>query len=101
EVYRGKLVLYGCGDMVDDYEGIGGYERYRDDLRLLYFPELDPDTGRLVNLRMVPLRSRRMRLERTGHEDAAWLGGTLDRVGAFLGSHVDVRPDDVLTLRGP
>ncbi|WP_413098830.1 CapA family protein [Streptomyces sp. Inha503] len=101
EVYRGKLVLYGCGDMVDDYEGIGGYERYRDDLRLLYFPELDPDTGRLVSLRMVPLRSRRMRLERTGHDDAAWLGGTLDRVGAFLGSHIDVRPDDVLTLRGP
>ena len=22
EVYRGKLILYGCGDLVDDYEGI-------------------------------------------------------------------------------
>mgnify|MGYP001558666949 CR=1 FL=1 len=22
EVYRGKLVLYGCGDFLDDYEGI-------------------------------------------------------------------------------
>jgi len=24
EVYRGKLVLYGCGDCIDDYEGISG-----------------------------------------------------------------------------
>ena len=22
EVYRGKLILYGCGDTIDDYEGI-------------------------------------------------------------------------------
>jgi hypothetical protein len=27
-VYRGKLILYGCGDFIDDYEGIGGYEQY-------------------------------------------------------------------------
>ena len=35
EVYRRKLILYGCGDCIDDYEGITGYEEYRDDLRLL------------------------------------------------------------------
>jgi poly-gamma-glutamate capsule biosynthesis protein CapA/YwtB (metallophosphatase superfamily) len=34
EVYRGKLILYGCGDFIDDYEGIAGYQEYRDDLRL-------------------------------------------------------------------
>jgi hypothetical protein len=32
-----KLILYGCGGFIDDYEGISGYEEYRDDLRLLYF----------------------------------------------------------------
>src|ERR687892_137651 len=26
EVYRRKLVLYGCGNFIDDYEGIGGLE---------------------------------------------------------------------------
>ena len=24
EVHRGKLILYGCGDFINDYEGIGG-----------------------------------------------------------------------------
>src|SRR6187399_3323061 len=36
EVYRGGLILYGCGDFINDYEGIRGYEAYRDELRLLY-----------------------------------------------------------------
>ena len=38
EVYRQKLILYGCGDFIDDYEGIRGYEQFRDDLVLMYFP---------------------------------------------------------------
>ncbi len=29
EVFRGKLVLYGCGGCIDDYEGITGHEEYR------------------------------------------------------------------------
>jgi poly-gamma-glutamate capsule biosynthesis protein CapA/YwtB (metallophosphatase superfamily) len=33
EVYRGKLILYGCGDTIDDYEGIGTYESFRHELR--------------------------------------------------------------------
>ena len=32
EVYRDKLILYGCGDFLNDYEGIGGYESFRTDL---------------------------------------------------------------------
>ncbi len=42
EVYRGGVVLYGCGDLVNDYEGIGGHERFRDDLRLVYVVRFAP-----------------------------------------------------------
>ncbi|MFP3607435.1 CapA family protein, partial [Paraburkholderia sp. SIMBA_053] len=37
ELYRGKLVLYGAGDFINDYEGIGGQEAFRSDLALMYF----------------------------------------------------------------
>jgi poly-gamma-glutamate synthesis protein (capsule biosynthesis protein) len=73
-------VLYGCGDFIDDYEGITGYERYRDDLRLAHLVTVAADTGRLCALRMVPLRVRRMRLEPASDEDRRWLRATLDRV---------------------
>src|SRR5690606_2510781 len=32
ELYRDRPILYGCGDLLNDYEGIGGYERFRGDL---------------------------------------------------------------------
>jgi poly-gamma-glutamate synthesis protein (capsule biosynthesis protein) len=56
EVHRQKLILYGCGDFVDDYEGISGYEEFRDDLVLMYFPVVHAADGTLAGLDMV--RSR-------------------------------------------
>src|SRR5260370_17235730 len=46
EIYRDRLILYGCGDFLNDYEGIHGYEPYPHHLAFLYFPDLDPPTGR-------------------------------------------------------
>ncbi|GAA3309126.1 hypothetical protein GCM10020295_72910 [Streptomyces cinereospinus] len=80
EVHRDRLILHGCGDFVDDYEGIPGYEEYRDDLRLAYLATLDADTGRLAALRMVPLRARRMRLEHAPARDRMWLCALLGRI---------------------
>ncbi|GAB2776490.1 CapA family protein [Streptomyces chlorus] len=96
EVYRQRLVLHGCGDFIDDYEGISGYEEYRDDLRLAYFVTVAADTGRFLDLRMVPLRSRRMRLEPVPHQDATWMHATLDRVSATV--HPVLEPDGTLLL---
>ncbi|MCW6006083.1 CapA family protein [Micromonospora sp. CPCC 205371] len=94
EIYRGKLILYGCGDFIDDYEGIGGNERYRPDLRVMYLPVVDPDTGQLARLTMIPLQARHMRLQPAAEADTAWLGNILDRVSrpfhtrvAYTGQH--------------
>lgn len=35
--YRGTPILHGCGDFLDDYEGIVGYEEFRGDLALRPF----------------------------------------------------------------
>ncbi|HSE89904.1 MAG TPA: hypothetical protein VLJ79_27080 [Candidatus Binatia bacterium] len=45
-MHKNRLILYGCGDFFNDYEGIGGYEDYRGDLGLMYFADVDPRTGR-------------------------------------------------------
>jgi poly-gamma-glutamate synthesis protein (capsule biosynthesis protein) len=93
--------LYGCGDLVDDYEGIGGHQQYRSDLRLLYLPRLDPQSGELVALRMAPMQARQMRLHRAADRDARWLQRVLDKVSRRFGSQVDLGPDGLLTLRSP
>jgi poly-gamma-glutamate synthesis protein (capsule biosynthesis protein) len=99
EVYRKKLILYGCGDLVDDYEGIGGHREYRDDLRLLYLPRLNPTSGELVELRMAPLQARNMRLQRASGADVGWLRNVLDKVSRRFGSRIDLGADGLLTLR--
>jgi poly-gamma-glutamate synthesis protein (capsule biosynthesis protein) len=98
EVHHGKLILYGCGDFIDDYEGITGYEEFRDDLVLMYFPTVRIDDGTLVSLEMVPLQIRNMRLNRASRSDAEWLASTLNREGKPLNTRVRLGPDDVLLL---
>ncbi|MEU3781736.1 CapA family protein [Streptomyces sp900129855] len=99
EVYRDRLVLYGCGDFIDDYEGISGYEEYRDDLRIAYLVQVGADTGRLAGLRVAALRARRMRLEPAPDADRAWLRATLDRIS--VGVRITLDPDGTLALVRP
>ena len=101
EVYRGKLILYGCGDCIDDYEGITGYEEYRGDLRLLYFASIAAGTGELAALVMVPMQARNMRLRHASAADSRWQAATLDRIGRGFGSRIEHRPDGSLIVHAP
>jgi poly-gamma-glutamate capsule biosynthesis protein CapA/YwtB (metallophosphatase superfamily) len=88
EVYRGRPVLYGCGDLIDDYEGISGYAQYRTDLALLYLVTLNQITGELQQLELIPMRRERFRLNTASREDIEWLCATLKRECRRLGSDV-------------
>ena len=96
EVYRGRPNLYGCGDLVNDYEGIGGFESFRSELRLLYLVTLDAETHMLTRLRMVPVRARRLRLERVTGPDAVWLQRTMATISRDYGTTVELGPDGSL-----
>ncbi|MCC6610515.1 MAG: CapA family protein [Burkholderiales bacterium] len=89
EVHRDKLILYGCGDFLNDYEGIGGYESYRADLTLMYFPTLDAASGRLVRLGLTPMQIRRLRLNRAADADTRWLETMLSRECGTPGTRVE------------
>ena len=88
EIYRDRLILYGCGDFLNDYEGIRGYERYRDDLTLMYFVDLDPTRGHLQALKLLPLQIRNFRLSIPSQRDIEWMQGTLDRESRRFGTGV-------------
>ena len=97
EVHHGRPIFYGCGDFLNDYEGISGHERFRGDLVIAYFPDLDGATGALVELPMIPLQIRRFRLTHPAAADRVWLRDTLDRECRRFGHRVTLH-DDVLTL---
>ncbi|MGY4103497.1 CapA family protein [Nocardia sp. R16R-3T] len=92
EIYRDKPILYGCGDVIDDYEGIRGYERYRPDLRLLYLVSIEPGAAQT---RLIPLRIRQMRLESAARSESRWLCETLEDISYDFGTRVAPRPGDL------
>lgn len=98
EVHRGRAILYGCGDLVNDYEGIGERGNLRSDLGCLYRLSLAAD-GALRRLEILPLQLRRLRL---GHADAparSWLRRAFDEHGRPLGTRVDDGPGGRFVLR--
>lgn len=88
EIYRQRPIFYGCGDFLNDYEGIGGYEAFRDDLTLMYFVTMEPRSGRLLRVTMTPLQIRQFRLHYPTEQDRNWLRQTMDRECASLGTGV-------------
>ncbi|MGB5261025.1 MAG: CapA family protein [Gammaproteobacteria bacterium] len=100
EVYRGKPILYGCGDLIDDYEGISRYGQFRIELALLYLVTLSRTDGRLVSMEMVPMQRYRFRLKHASRDDSAWLQQTLDRESHPFGSRVIQSSDGRLRLVG-
>jgi len=99
ELYRHKPILYGCGDFLTDYEGIGGFEMFRGDLGLMYFVSMGGTNQDLVNLEMRPTHMKRLQVKRASPGDAAWLADVLNREGQKFGTHVDLADSGVLTLR--
>jgi poly-gamma-glutamate capsule biosynthesis protein CapA/YwtB (metallophosphatase superfamily) len=88
EVYRQKLILYGCGDFLNDYEGIKGYEEFRDDLAVAYLVRCSPSSGALLDLTLLPFQIRKFRLNRVSAPNFAWLQTVLNRESAKLGTRI-------------
>lgn len=88
EVYKNRPIFYGCGDLINDYEGISGNAEYRGDLSLMYFPVLN-ETGELLSLNMSPMQIHRFSLRRATDADASWLHETLNRECGRFGLTVD------------
>ena len=87
EVWRGRPILYGCGDLVNDYEGIGGHGSLRCDVGCLYAITLD-GAGALQGLEIEPLQMRRFRLEHANAAAQDWLRSIVDERGRAFGTRI-------------
>ncbi len=98
EVYKGKPIIYGCGDFISDYEGIGGYERFRGDLGLMYFVTVNAETGQLTELSMVPTQMKQFKIHRASKADARWLQQMLSREGSQFDNQAHLDTNNNLAL---
>ena len=101
EVYRGRLILYGCGDLINDYEGIGPEGPWDASAVCLYFARLSAASGTLQELEIVPMRLRRFQLTPADAAAQEQLRQLFHAAQAPLSSRVQVRDDGRWLLDWP
>lgn len=99
EVYKEKLIIYGAGDFINDYEGISGHRQYRGELTLMYFPQIKAAGGELKSLKLVPMEMKKFRLNRVSRNDALWLQEMLNSEGEPLGTKMHIDTDNSLLMQ--
>ena len=67
----------------------------------MYLPAVDQATGHLVELRLVPMRIRRLRVSRASREEAEWLRDTINRESRRFQFGVELCEAPRLELRPP
>lgn len=96
EVHHEHLILHGCGDFLNDYEGISGHQRYRPELvlayRMIFAADMSP-----ARIELLPFRIVRFRLQAASRREADWLGETLDRESKPFGTRV-THTEDILRV---
>lgn len=97
EVYQGKPILYGCGDFINDYEGIRSPKAFRSDLSIMYFPVFD-SKRQLVRFTMTPMQIRQLSLHYASTEDAEWLSWRLAHESEKLNTKISLNATGILEL---
>ena len=98
EVYQNRLILYGCGDFLNDYEGIRGYEDYRDDLAVMYFVDIAVTSGTVSGIELIPLCIKQFQLVPASASDTEWIQQTLNRESGQFATSVVVTAPGRLTV---
>ena len=98
EVYKDKPIIYGCGDFINDYEGISGREKYRSDLGLMYFIRMDISSRKLIEFHVIPTQIKNFKVNQASPENMQWLYKVLNRESKRLGTHVTMQKDNKLRL---
>jgi poly-gamma-glutamate capsule biosynthesis protein CapA/YwtB (metallophosphatase superfamily) len=100
ELHSGRPILYGTGDLINDYEGLPARpERaaFSSNVGMIAFADFSPVSGACTGLFLCPTRLRRMRVERADADDAERLAAMLNRESACFGTRIENR-DGLLAI---
>lgn len=95
EVFDGVPIVYGAGDLLNDYEGIGGHEPYEPGLVAIYLVHFD--SGRPRELEVLPFRLTNLALRAATRREVE---GIRERLVAGSFELDIVQGTDGPTLRG-
>lgn len=107
-MYKKKLILFGCGEFFNDYEGISSHPgfpetSYLGHLRLLYFVDIDAKTHDFKKLEIVLMRQKMFALTtlENPREEAEQFLATLRQQYAFGHLKLQLKGDGATLIAWP
>jgi poly-gamma-glutamate capsule biosynthesis protein CapA/YwtB (metallophosphatase superfamily) len=94
ELYAGRPILYGTGDLINDYEGIASSSSeasYCADFGTIAFARFWVATGACSGLLLRVTRVRRLRVQRADADETAAVCAMLSRESAQFGTRIEIR----------
>eukprot|EP01084_Bolivina_argentea_P186960 322151_1 len=102
EIYKNKAIFYGCGDIINDYEGEDRRYEWKNDLGFMYYIDLNISTGNIHNMILKGTQIKRFQITYAQNESLIWLQDTMKMLcdELKLNLHVNVF-DQTLRLNYP
>jgi len=86
EIYNKKVILYGCGDFIDDY---AVDDDYRNDLGCAYQLLLDPATCTWTKLQIIPTKIQNFQVNKAEFQERKWLINTMKKLSKKFGTNLE------------
>jgi len=80
EIYKEKPVLYGCGDFINDYEGIETQQFFRSDISMMFFITINTNSKELMDVTLVPLIKYQFSLKNPSEEEVKKMESILNQM---------------------
>lgn len=94
EVHEGRPILYGTGDLINDYEGIASSASeasFCSDFGMIAFAQFSTATGACTELLLRVTRVRRLRVQRANADETVTVCAMLNRESAQFGTRIENR----------
>ncbi|MGC1183137.1 CapA family protein [Legionella sp.] len=91
ELYKDTPILYGCGDLINDYEGITNYKEFHNNLSLMYFLEFDIPDLKFKQLELISFERKKFKLNYANKERCQELLNALQKQSISFNTHFKLR----------
>jgi poly-gamma-glutamate synthesis protein (capsule biosynthesis protein) len=100
ELYKNIPIFYGCGDLINDYEGITNHKGFNSNLALMYFLEFDSQDLLFKQLELVAFERKKFKLNYANAEDCQWLLETLQKQSRPFNTNFKLEKNVIQLLPG-
>lgn len=90
ELYKNIPILYGCGDLINDYEGITNSNEFKNNLSLMYFLDFDGPCQQIKQMDLVPVERKKFKLHYASNEHTQYLFELIKKQSAPFNTHFNL-----------